>query len=359
MTTRARGGLDDYRRRRSQRQGPAATIVESGLVADARDEYRTHLEDHHRSPRTIDNYMTRIDALITSTEARLGRPMRLSDFTLDNVLIYKRQLQARDTMWQDHPCHRPLQKKLSPYSVRNYLAPVRAFSTWLTKHDPPLIAKNVLADLPLPPLPNLEPKSVAERDFAAVLRTCNLRTEAGARDAAILHLAFDTGLRAGEIGNARVRDLDLKGRSLVVWWETSKGGKQRTVYFGARSAALLRRYVDQHRPDVDSEQLFLSLPTKHDLDGVSALTVNAIEQMFRRRCRQAKVDYFHPHQARHTFGPNFLLGGGDPFSLQQLLGHTTLHTTGIYVNMRAEQLREQHRKADPMRWGRRGYGSRG
>ena len=56
----------------------------------------------------------------------------------------------------------------------------------------------------------------------------------------------------------------------------------------------------------------------------------------------------HPHLLRHTFATHFIKNGGDPFSLQRLLGHSDIKTTMIYVNLAGVDLEEAHAKASPV-----------
>lgn len=55
-----------------------------------------------------------------------------------------------------------------------------------------------------------------------------------------------------------------------------------------------------------------------------------------------------PHMLRHTFGLNYILKGGDAFSLKRIMGHQDIATTMIYVNMSTELVAQQHRKFSPM-----------
>ncbi len=191
----------------------------------------------------------------------------------------------------------------------------------------------------------------------AVLATCDTNAAAGARDGAILCLIFDTGMRVGEVVDASIGDLDLINRSLHIRWWTSKGGRERTVFFGPKTAQWLTRYIRRFQPEEPiggATNIFLSLSTKHALEGGQPLTEGAVRQMFGRRCDRASVARYHPHQGRHTYGANYLLGGADELSLQRSLGHSTLNTTRIYGQMRDDQLQQQHRYAAPLdTWGRR------
>ena len=50
----------------------------------------------------------------------------------------------------------------------------------------------------------------------------------------------------------------------------------------------------------------------------------------------------HPHKFRHTFATHYIINGGDPFSLKDLLGHTNIETTNIYVDLTKKDLKTKH-----------------
>jgi integrase/recombinase XerD len=61
-----------------------------------------------------------------------------------------------------------------------------------------------------------------------------------------------------------------------------------------------------------------------------------------------QVERLHPHLCRHAFAAKYLVNGGDVFTLQQILGHTTLEMVRRYVNLASAHVRVQHRKFSPM-----------
>jgi integrase len=74
--------------------------------------------------------------------------------------------------------------------------------------------------------------------------------------------------------------------------------------------------------------------------------------LFARLRRRSGIARLHPHLLRHTFATNYLIAGGDVFTLQQILGHTTLEMTRRYVTLASTHVSLQHRKFSPMdRWG--------
>jgi len=80
----------------------------------------------------------------------------------------------------------------------------------------------------------------------------------------------------------------------------------------------------------------------------TVMSGNAVQLMIGRLGRMSGVKRLHPYLCRHTFATNYLLNGGDVFTLQQILGHTTLEMVRRYVNLASAHVRVQHRKFSPM-----------
>ncbi|MFQ5796962.1 MAG: tyrosine-type recombinase/integrase [Candidatus Bipolaricaulia bacterium] len=79
------------------------------------------------------------------------------------------------------------------------------------------------------------------------------------------------------------------------------------------------------------------------------INLSVISRIISRLAREAKIGQgVSCHTLRHTFATNFIRNGGDPFSLQRLLGHSDIQTTMIYVHMAGTMLREAHARASPV-----------
>ena len=153
-------------------------------------------------------------------------------------------------------------------------------------------------------------------------------------------LALDTGLRASEMAGIRLGRLNLENGYIKVM---GKGAKERIVPIGKFVRMTLWHYIDKVRPKVagDCDELFLSKEGK-------PITVNTIKLMFARLAKGSGVRRLHAHICRHTFAINYLLNGGDIFSLREILGHTTLEMVNHYLHFTSAQITEQHHKYSPM-----------
>jgi integrase/recombinase XerD len=161
------------------------------------------------------------------------------------------------------------------------------------------------------------------------------------RNEAIILFLVDTGVRASELCGLKARDLDLTAKRATVH---GKGNKSRTVYFGRKTAKALWNYMKSDRePD---SPVFRS---DRGLRASEELTTSGLRQLFERLGKVAQIDATRcsPHTCRHYFAVSFLRAGGNEFSLQQLLGHSSLVMTSKYVNFARSDIERQHRAFSP------------
>lgn len=168
-------------------------------------------------------------------------------------------------------------------------------------------------------------RSVANSEIAQVLNTCLADdSPAGVRDAAIITLMHSTGVRRAEIAAARRSNYDPARRTLQI---IGKGNKQRTVYLHARAGEWMNAWLAHVPPGAGP--LFCPVHWSGKLQP-RAMTPPAIEGILTKRCREAKVAEFNPHDLRRTFISNFLDSGGDLPLAQRQAGHSDVSTTARY-----------------------------
>jgi site-specific recombinase XerD len=229
--------------------------------------------------------------------------------------------------------------KLKTISIQGYVRALRTFFNWLHKEG--YTEEHRLAKLRPPKAERRVIEALTPEEIARVLGAINPNTDAGARDHAFVILLLDSGLRCSELANATVADINIEGGYLKVM---GKGGKERIVPFGATAQKALMRYLLHFRPEPFNpaiQELFLTLEGR-------PLTYDGARMMFRRIAERSGVERLHAHLCRHTFATNYLINGGDVFTLQQILGHTTLEMVRRYVNLASPHVTLQHRKFSPM-----------
>ncbi|MEN6522334.1 MAG: tyrosine-type recombinase/integrase [Anaerolineaceae bacterium] len=159
---------------------------------------------------------------------------------------------------------------------------------------------------------------------------------------AMILLLLDTGIRVSEFCDLKIKDVDLRNRNIFVM---GKGSKERTIPFSPRTGQTLWRYLTT-KPDQTLYQ-----PAFSTDDGLRLDRANVLRQCQRIGAR-AGVQDCHPHRFRHTFAIQYLRNGGDIYTLQKILGHSTLDMVKRYLMIAQTDLEAAHRIASPVtRWG--------
>ena len=227
------------------------------------------------------------------------------------------------------------QDGLSDVSVATYIRHINAFFSWLAKED---IRPKLKVEVPKFDHPDMP---IIERDnFWSMVRACDPTTDKGRRDIAILLFLLDTGVRAGELCSMTRDNVDLRSRTARV---TGKARRYRTVFFGIETGLALNRY-DKRRPRTYEPTTFFC--GHRD----KPLTVFGLRQITERIALKAGIEgAFNPHAFRHTMATNYLRNGGDPATLQRILGHTDISTTiRNYSHLVTDDLRAAHEKFSPL-----------
>ncbi|OQX14364.1 MAG: site-specific tyrosine recombinase XerD [Desulfobulbaceae bacterium A2] len=243
--------------------------------------------------------------------------------------------QLRGFLHQLHAQHQ------SPRSTARRISSLRAFFRFL--HREKLIDSNPALELDLPHQGRTLPKPLSQDEVERLLAPPGQGSPLALRDHAMLRLLYATGLRVSELVNLNMHACQIASGHVRV---LGKGGKERLVPFDQETGALLRRYLEQTRPQLcgtrrPSPQLFLTRSGR-------AMTRTRFWQIVSRRARLAGIRHeIGPHALRHSFATHLLSGGADLRSVQTLLGHCDISTTQIYTHVDGERLKSVHRRFHP------------
>lgn len=290
-----------------------------------------------KSPTTTRWYDELLRALVLYLETKFGAS-DLEFFNVDTARSYILHLRQKPK-FEGHPYTPKQDKPLSPRTIQGHTRAVRAFSTWL--HVEGYTTENRLKNLKVPKAANKIIEPLAPQEIKKVIASINKKSHVGERNHAMLVTLLDTGLRASEAAGITLDNLNLKDGYIKVM---GKGAKERTVPIGKYVQMTLWSYIDKVRPKPthpDCNNLFLSSRGK-------PITVNTLKLVFSRLSKSSGVERLHTHLCRHTFAINYLLNGGDVFSLKEILGHSTLDMVNHYLHFTSSQITAQHRKYSPM-----------
>jgi len=262
----------------------------------------------------------------------------LRSFTLNTVRDYIIYLRHRPK-FQGHPYTPEQEELLSPKTVQCHVRGLKAFSSWL--YSEVYTEENRPKNLKLPKVPVTIIKPLTPEETKNIIEMINKKTLTGARNNVVFVTLLDTGLRASEAATISLSNINLTDGYIKVM---GKGAKERIAPIGKYVRMALWSYIDKVRPEPTipaSDNLFLSSNGK-------AITVNTIKLFFSRLAKNSGVEKLHAHLCRHTFAINYLLNGGDIFSLKEILGHTTLDMVNHYLHFTSSQITAQHHKYSPM-----------
>jgi integrase/recombinase XerD len=161
------------------------------------------------------------------------------------------------------------------------------------------------------------------------------------RDAAFLEVLYACGARVGEAIALTTDGIQPSLRVLVL---TGKGDKTRVVPVGERARAALERWIGGARRTFAApleKRVFVSRSGR-------PLERSAAWRIVKRAARAAGLpDAISPHTLRHSFASHLIEGGADLRSVQEMLGHASIHTTEIYTHLDVEHVRSLHRLYHP------------
>ena len=291
----------------------------------------------NKSPKTTAWYSNNLRLFKDYLLAR-GHSLAIDDIGLDEVREYVLYLQERKK-YQGHPLTPTRDERVSPRTVQAHVQTLKVFFAWLFNEG--YTKSNKLERLGCPKVPKKYVDVLSEEEIHRIFSCLRQDDDAGTRNMAIIATLLDTGLRLAELVNLKEADAHVEEGYLKVM---GKGSRERMVPIGASTQRLLLRYVYRARPESAApniDRLFLEANGR-------PLTVNCVRLMLERLGKRSGVTRLHAHLCRHTFATSYLLNGGDVFSLQQILGHSSLEMVRRYVTLASAQVTVQHRKFSPM-----------
>jgi integrase/recombinase XerD len=229
------------------------------------------------------------------------------------------------------------QQNLSPSTYHTLFRGLGAFTRFL--HQEGYVKDEIR--LPKVKQPHTGISPLNQSQMKAILHSFDTKTYLGLRNYTIVRLFLDTGMRLSELSQLQLMDVNLEDGFVMVH---GKGGKDRYVPIGREMVKCLWKYMKKRALiDVNTNPyLFLTEQGK-------PLTSRAIQLVFKRLDKKIKLDgvRISPHIFRHSFALAYIENGGDPFSLQRILGHSNQETTSKYVNMARTNVKSQHSKYSP------------
>ena len=278
----------------------APTIAPTGDILDNLASFRRHLLAANLSQQTIRSYHQAVSQLAHFLGAR-GMPQDVASLTREHVESFISDLLER---WK-------------PATASTRYRGLKVFFKWLLEEGE--ITADPMARTRPPKVPESPVEVLREAELKALMRTCEPGSSFGdRRDAALLRILIDTGVRRGELVGLRWdpsddtnNDVDLDAKLLRVM---GKGRRERIVPIGHRTVKAIDRYLRSRAKHWAAETTSFFLGHK------GPLSSGGVFQIVQRRGQQAGLGDIHPHQLRHSFAHAWLSEGGAEGDLMRITG---------------------------------------
>ena len=228
---------------------------------------------------------------------------------------------------------RELEDNASAVTRNNERSVLNSFFQWLM--DEEQIQKNPMRKVPKIKERKMQKKAFTHMELELIRANCRNDTET-----AVIEVLISTGCRVSELCGIKISDID--GDRVTVH---GKGNKDRTCYLTAKAQLAIKEYMKteyfQKRQALGCEYLFMR---KKGEDATKPVCNSTIENMTRRIGMDAGVKDCHPHRFRRTCATMALERGMPIERVSHMLGHESIETTQIYLDLNETAMHEAHRK---------------
>jgi len=293
----------------SQTQAPTFALCP---LQEAIESFKLDREARRSTATTMawyDQYLTALADWLTAHN--ITDPARV---TANHIRAYLVSLEGRN---------------LAPRTIHHHASAARALFNFCA--DEGLIPVSPMRKVKMPSVPKDLLPAFAPDDVRKLLDVC--KTD---RDRAIVLCLLDTGCRAAEFVALTVGCVDMTTGAVTV--RQGKGKKDRVVFLGAKARKALRKYLAS-RPNRQA-----TAPLWVCERGEDGLTQRGLQRMLYRVGEAAHVEHCHPHTFRRSFALWSLRAGMDVFSLQRLMGHSSLAVLRKYLDQAQEDLETAHKQ---------------
>ena len=229
----------------------------------------------------------------------------------------------------------------SAATISRTLAAIRAFYQYLIKENK--IEDNPAKRIALPKIEKKVPRILSQDQINSLLDQPNRKDSKGIRDRAMLELLYATGIRVSELISLKVSDINLQQGYIMC----RDAQKERTIPIGRTAVSALQAYLSEVRHVLLRNSADMTLFV--NCNGYP-MTRQGFWKILKTYAHAANIsEEITPHMLRHSFAAHLVQNGANLKSVQQMLGHSDISTTQVYMhlNRNTEDLMDVYQKSHP------------
>ncbi len=284
-------------------------------------DYVTYLNTVKRaSQNTVASYIRDLNKLTTFLGIDQGKSF--SDVNATDLSAYVMDLE---------------QQGLSQATISRNISSMKSFFMYLFRQG--VVADDYTDQLKPPKLEKKVPDTLSVAEVNLLLEQPQRSTPKEVRDKAMLELLYATGMRVSELISLKLSDVNLP-LGYILCRDTNK---ERVIPIENAAKNALSVYINTVRAGIcgDSEYLFVNMKGQ-------PMSRQGFWKLIKSYAKKAGIDKdITPHMIRHSFASHLVSNGADLKAVQEMLGHSDISTTQIYLRSRQSRIKEEYEKAHP------------
>lgn len=269
---------------------------------------------------TIRNYGKEIPKILK----KINKSVK--EITSDDILLYI--------------ANRDIKDKVSKATQDNELRYLRTFFAFLIEEE--YITKNPCLKIKAIKCPKKKKKAFTQLEIERIRNACK-----NFKEKAIVETLLSTGCRASELATIKISDID--GDKITI---LGKGNKERIVYLNAKAQLAISKYLNERKDN--NPYLFARLMCITEYNNIvdyrkkecvvdGHMSKHSVNTKVKRIARRVGI-VAHTHKFRRTFATMALKRGMPLIQVSKLLGHESVATTQIYLDITDDELEQAHQK---------------
>ncbi len=285
------------------------------------ENYVNYLNNEKRSSaNTVASYIRDLNKLFEYLEEKGAGD--INDVTESDITSYIMKLEETG---------------MSHATISRSISSIKSFFMYLFRKG--IIHEDLTDKLKSPKVEKKIPDTLSIKEINLLLEQPKGSGAKEVRDKAMLELLYATGMRVSELISIKAADVNLQFGFIIC----KDANKERVIPIEQIAEEALKKYMEDVRKSICGESDYLFVNMKGQ-----PMSRQGFWKLIKAYALKAGIDKdITPHMIRHSFASHLVSNGADLKAVQEMLGHSDISTTQIYLRSRQSRLKEEYEKAHP------------